>query len=62
MVVDRNMRLIYSSSGFNKDEIVDAIRTGLKTSIKRALPLKKNKLSLLRRTGYKKLRENKGFD
>jgi hypothetical protein len=24
--------------------------------------LKKNKLSLQRRTGYKKLRENKGFD
>ena len=62
VVIDRNMRLIYSSSGFNKDEIVDAIKTGLKTSIKRELPLKKTKLSLPRRTGYKKLRENKGFD
>ena len=62
VVIDRNMRLIYSSSGFNKDEIVDAIKTGLKTSIKQELPLKKNKLSLPRRTGYKKLRENKGFD
>ena len=62
VVIDRNMRLIYSSSGFNKDEIVDAIKTGLKTSIKRELPLKKNKLKLQRRTGYKKLRENKGFD
>ena len=45
VVIDRNMRLIYSSSGFNKDEIVDAIKTGLKTSIKHELPLKKNKLS-----------------
>ena len=62
VVMDRNMRLIYSSSGFNKDEIVDAIKTGLKTSIKRELPLKKNKLSPSIRTGYKKLRENKGFD
>ena len=62
VVIDRNMRLIYSSSGFNKDEIVDAIKTGLKTSIKQKLPLKKIKLSLPRRTGYKKLRENKGFD
>ena len=41
VVIDRNMRLIYSSSGFNKDEIVDAIKTGLKTSIKQELPLKK---------------------
>ena len=62
VVIDRNMRLIYSSSGFNKDEIVDAIKTGLKTPIKQELPLKKNKLLLSRRTGYKKLRENKGFD
>ena len=62
VVLDRNMKLIYSSSGFNKNEIVDAIKTGLKTSIKRELPLKKNKLSLPKRTGYKKLRENKGFD
>ena len=62
VVIDRNMRLIYSSSGFNKDEIVDAIKTGLKTSIKNELPLKKNKLSLPSKTGYKKLRENKGFD
>jgi len=62
VVIDRNMRLIYSSSGFNKDEIVDAIKTGLKTSIKQKLFLKKNKLSLPRRTGYKILRENKGFD
>ena len=62
VVIDRNMRLIYSSSGFNKDEIVDAIKTGLKTSIKRELPLKKIKLSPLRETVYKKLRKNKGFD
>ena len=62
VVIDRNMRLIYSSSGFNKDEILDAIKTGLKTSIKQELTLKKNKLSLPSKTGYKKLRENKGFD
>ena len=46
VVIDRNMRLIYSSSGFNKDEIVDAIKTGLKTSIKQELPFEKYKLSL----------------
>ena len=62
VVIDKNMKLIYSSSGFNKCEIVDAIKTGLKTSIKRESPLKKIKLSLPRRTGYKKLRENKGLD
>ena len=62
VVINRNMRLIYSSSGFNKDEIVDAIKTGLKTSIKRELPLKKIKLPLSRKTGYKKLRKYKGFD
>ena len=62
VVIDRNMRLIYSSSGFNKDEIVDAIKTGLKTPIKQELHLKKNVLSLSKRTGYKKLKENKGFD
>ena len=56
------MRLIYSSSGFNKDEIVDAIKAGLKTSIKRELPLKKNKLLLPTKTGYSNLRKNKGFD
>ena len=62
VVIDRNMRLIYSSSGFNKDEIVDAIKAGLKTSIKRELPLKKNKLLLPNKTGYSNLRKNKGFD
>ena len=41
VVIDRNMRLIYSSSGFNKDEIVDAIKTGLKTPIKQEFLLKK---------------------
>ncbi len=62
VVIDRNMRLIYSSSGFNKDEIMDAIKIGLKTSKKRELPLKKNKLSYPTKTGYKKLMKNKGFD
>ena len=62
VVIDRNMRLIYSSSGFNKEEIVDAIKSGLKTSTKKELPLKKNKLSLSNKTSYKKLRRNKGFD
>ena len=62
VVLDRNMRLIYSSSGFNKEEIVDAIKSGLKTSTKKELPLKKNKLSISNKTSYKKLRRNKGFD
>ena len=62
VVIDRNMRLIYSSSGFNKEEIVDAIKSGLKISTKKELPLKKNKLSISNKTSYKKLRRNKGFD
>ena len=62
VVIDRNMRLIYSSSGFNKDEIVDAIKIGLKTSKKRKLFSKKIELEQPKKTGYKKLRENKGFD
>ena len=28
MVIDRNGKLIYSASGFNKDEIVNAIKIG----------------------------------
>ena len=62
VVIDRNMKLIYSSPGFNKDEIIDAIKIGLKTSKKRNLPLKKINLTQPKKTGYKKLRENKGFD
>tara|TARA_A100000164_G_scaffold253617_1_gene225943 strand:- start:168 stop:485 length:318 start_codon:yes stop_codon:yes gene_type:complete len=62
VVIDRNMKLIYSSPGFNKDEIIDAIKIGLKTSKKRNLPLKKINLAQPKKTGYKKLRENKGFD
>ena len=51
VIIDRNMRLIYSSLGFNKDEIVDAIKTGLRTSIKRELPFRKIKLSMPRKIG-----------
>ena len=41
VVIDRNMRLIYSSSGFNKEEIVDDIKSGLKISTKKEHSLKK---------------------
>ena len=32
VVIDRNGKLIYSKSGFDKDEIINAIRNGLKVS------------------------------
>ena len=34
IVIDRNGKLIYSAPGFNKDEIVNAIKVGLKASSK----------------------------
>ena len=62
VVIDRNGKLIYSSSGFNKDEIVNAIKIGLKISKKENLLSKEIKLEQHKKTGYDQLRENKGFN
>jgi len=62
VVIDRNGKLIYSASGFNKDEIVDAIKIGLKISKKENSLLKEIKLEQQKKTGYDQLRENKRFD
>ena len=44
VVIDRDGKLIYSASGFNKDEIVNAIKFGLKISKKENSLSKKNKI------------------
>ena len=62
IVIDRNGKLIYSASGFNRGEIVDAIKIGLNISKKENLPLKEIKLKKQKKTGYEQLRENKGLD
>ena len=62
IVIDRNGKLIYSASGFNKDEIVNAIKVGLKISKKENLLSKDIKLEQHKKTGYDQLRENKGFN
>ena len=62
VVIDRNGKLIYSASGFNKDEIVNAIKVGLKISKKENLLSKEIKLEQHKKTGYDQLRQNKGFN
>ena len=62
VVIDSDGKLIYSASGFNRDEIVDAIKIGLNISKKENLPLKEIKLKKQKKTGYEQLRENKGLD
>ena len=62
VVIDRSGKLIYSASGFNKDEIVNAIKIGLKISKKEYSFSKEIKLKQHKKTGYDQLRENKGFD
>ena len=62
VVIDRNGKLIYSASGFNKDEIVNAIKIGLKISKKENLLSKEIKLEQHKKTGYDQLRDNKGFN
>ena len=62
VVIDSDGKLIYSASGFNRDEIVDAIKIGLNISKKENLLLKEIKLEKQKKTGYEQLRENKGLD
>ena len=62
VVIDRNRKLIYSASGFNKDEIVNAIKIGLKISKKENLLSKEIKFEQHKKTGYEQLRVNKGFN
>ena len=62
VVIDRDRKLIYSASGFNKDEIVNAIKIGLKISKKENSLSKKIKLEQHKKTGYDQLRDNKGFN
>ena len=63
IVIDRNGIFIYSESGFNKEEIVNAIIIGLKISKKENNSLSKEiKLEQHKKTGYDKLRQHKGFN
>ena len=62
IVIDSDGKLIYSASGFNRDEIVDAIKIGLNISKKENLLLKEIKLEQNKKTGYDQLRKNKGFN
>ena len=62
IVIDKNGQLVYSASGFKKNEIVNAIKNGLKQSKKESLFLKETKLEQQDKTRYEQLRKNKGFD
>ena len=62
VVIDRNGRLIYSDSGFKKQDIVSAIELGLKTPKTDSVYHKKKKPKLHNKTRYQKLRKNKGYD
>ena len=62
VVIDRNGRLIYSDSGFKKQDILNAIESGLKTPKTDAVYLKKKKPKSHNKTRYQKLRKNKGYD
>ena len=62
MVIDRNGRLIYSDSGFIKEDIVNAIELGLKTPKTNKIYTKKKKPKGNYKTKYLELRKNKGHD
>tara|TARA_Y100000996_G_scaffold405568_1_gene380866 strand:- start:895 stop:1146 length:252 start_codon:yes stop_codon:yes gene_type:complete len=62
VVIDRNGRLIYSDSGFKKQNILNAIESGLKTPKTDSAYLKKKKPKSHNKTRYQKLRKNKGFN
>ena len=62
IVIDRNGKLLYSKSGFNKDDIVNAIKNGLKVSNIEALQLDEKRFKHQQKTVYKKLLENKGIN
>ena len=62
VVIDRNGRLIYSGSGFKKQDIVNAIESGLKTPKTDMVYFKKKKLKAFNKTKYQDLRKNKDYD
>ena len=62
VVIDRNGRLIYSDSGFIKEDIVNAIELGLKTPKTDKIYFKKKKPIGNHKTKYLELRKNKGHD
>ena len=62
IVLDKDRRLIYSSSGFNRDEIVKAINIGLGLSKKEKKFSEKINLARPKNSAYKQLRQNKGFN
>ena len=62
VVIDRSGKLIYSDSGFKKKEIVNAIRSALKTPKIQSVFLKKKIPRAHHKTRYQVLRKNKGYD
>ena len=62
VIIDRDGKIVYSKSGFNKDEIVDAIKKSLKRQKKENLLLEGKSIKKLRQTNYEKLLENKGLN
>ena len=62
VVIDRSGRLIYSNSGFKKEDIVNAIESGLKKPKTNKVYLKKKKPKAHNKTRYQKLRKNKGYN
>jgi len=62
VVIDRNGTLIYSNSGFKKEDIVNAIESGLKTPKTDTVYLKKKKPKAHHKTRYQNLRKNKVYN
>ena len=62
VVIDRNGRLIYSDSGFPKEDIVNAIELGLKIPKTNTAYIKKKKPKANHITIYHELIKNKRYD
>ena len=61
VVIDRNGKLIYSKSGFDKDEIINAIKNGLKVPKTEFLQVDKRIFDQKEVTRYQMLLNNKGI-
>ena len=59
IILDRDRRLIYSSSGFNREEIIEALNIGLGLLKKEKKYSEKVKLKKLEKSAYNQLKENK---
>lgn len=62
VIIDKNNRLVYAQSGFNKDEIIKTIKMSLKNSNNYDKNASTMRMENEKKTNYERLRENKGFN